>query len=96
MISTAPEDYNETREALVFISDELSRRTMCQSIPVIFDARVEDKETFGVSLESTESSIVIAGNATVVIFDDSGKLESKNLDYHFIIFCNYTQLLSFF
>ena len=83
MISTAPEDYNETSETLVFIADEMSRRTMCRSIPVIFDARVEDTETFGVSLESTESRIVVTGNATVFIFDNSGKLESNGKPNNF-------------
>ena len=52
---------------------------MCLGIPVIFDAILEDTETFGVSLESMESSIVVTGNATVVILDDNGKLESVNL-----------------
>ena len=76
MISAALDDYNQIRETLVFIADEVSRRTMCRGIPIIFDSKVEDTETFGVSLESMKSRIVVTGNATVVIFDDSGKMES--------------------
>ena len=79
MISAAPEDYNEIRETLVFIADDTSIRTMCRGIPVIFDAIVEDTETFGVSLKSIISSIVVTRNATVAIMDDSGKLEECNL-----------------
>ena len=79
MISSAPEDYSEIRETLVFIADDTSMRTMCRGIPVIFDAKVEDTETFGVSLKSMDSSIVVTGNATVAIFDNSRKLEKYTL-----------------
>ena len=75
----ASEDYNSViNETLIFFNSSNRDTEMCYNISINNDMAVESNETFRVTVSSTDESVNLLNNVSVVtIIDDDSKLIRK-------------------
>lgn len=75
MFIVALSDFEMLNTSVTFIPDFLENHTICRNISIMFDNVLEDVEEFFILINTTDPDVqILQSNASIFIFDNSGKL----------------------